>query len=128
MPATEPSVVSASSHRKILVFGEDYEIQKLLRVFMKKLDGKNAAATDGQLSLAKLNRRDFDGVLLDLRCSNHNRRSKDGVGVIKSIQPSLMGRVLAITVEVSDPKSLELVERYLAGDLPRSLLWLFSDS
>ena len=128
MPATEPSAVSASTHRKILVFGEDYEIQKLLRILVKKLDRKNAAATDGQLFLAQIRPQEFDGILLDLRCSNQNRRSKDGVGVIKRIQPSLMGRVLAITVEVSDPKSLELVERYLAGDLPRSLLWLFSDS
>jgi len=118
-------VATASRHRKVLIFGDEPSIRNLLHILAEKLERKNAGAANPAAALATINRKAFDAVLLDLRCSN--RRSIDGVRRIGEIQPSLVGRVLAITVEVSDPETLELVERYLLKGLPRSLLWLVSD-
>jgi hypothetical protein len=42
------------------------------------------------------------------------------VSAITELRPSLVGRVLVITGEVSDPKTLEMLKRYAVPHVPRS--------
>jgi len=105
-------MASNPHHRKVLIFGDEPSIRNLLNILVEKLEHENTAAANGAGALATISRKAFDAVLLDLRCSN--RLSEDGVCGIAEFWPSLVGRVLAINAEVSDPKTLELIERHLS--------------
>ena len=65
--------------------------------------------TEGRQALAMLQKESFDAVLLDLRCSE--LQAEKVVSEIKEIRPNLVGRVLVITGEVTDPETLEIIER-----------------
>ncbi|HUZ46395.1 MAG TPA: hypothetical protein VMW54_07130 [Terriglobia bacterium] len=118
-------MVTALQQRKVLIFGDEPSIRNLLHIFAEKLKRQNAGTQDPAAALTAISRQSFDEVLLDLRCSNP--KNKNGARGIGEIQPSLMGRVLVIAAEVSDPETMDLVERYLLNGLPRSLLWLVSN-
>lgn len=122
MLRTESYVSSAAQRRKVLVLRNEPSIQNLLAL-VTKLGRESTVYESGQLPLASIYRTQFDSVLLDLRCLS--RQQPEGQAYkIHEIRPSLVGKVLVITAEVSSPKTLELVERYLADGLPRTLLWL----
>lgn len=57
-----------------------------------------------------IGRESFDAVLLDLRCLNLS--ADEVVSRIKEVRPNLLGRVLVITGEVTDLKTMEMIERY----------------
>jgi DNA-binding response OmpR family regulator len=116
-------VPTATQHRKVRIFGDEASIRNLLRVFREKLKRENAGDASPVASLAVIDPKTFDAVLLDLRCSN----GEDGARGSGEVRSCLMGKVLAITAEVRDPETLDLIERYLNNDLPRSLLWLVTD-
>ena len=118
-------MVTALQQRKVLIFGDESSIRNLLHIFAEKLKRQNTGTEDPATALTAINRQSFDAVLLDLRCPD--KQSESGIRGIGEIQPSLMGRVLVIAAEVSDPETMDLVERYLVNGLPRSLLWLVSD-
>jgi hypothetical protein len=65
-----------------------------------------------------IGRGEFDAVLLDLRSSQ--LPPDQMVCAIKELRPSLVGRVLVITGEVSHPKTLEMLERYALPHVTRS--------
>ncbi|MCL5670993.1 MAG: hypothetical protein M1423_06835 [Acidobacteria bacterium] len=104
-------MTSTPQHRKVLVFGDPPSIRDLLKVLMQELERADAAIANKEQALATIRSGDFDTVLLDLRCLN--RQTRNGVHGIGGIWPSVVGRVLVITTEVSDPETLELVERRL---------------
>ncbi len=119
-----PTIVD-TRHRKVLIFGDEPSIRSLLKIFAEKLERKKAGPADPAALLATVNRTQFDAVLLDLRLTNRDGEGKArGLGDIRT---SLVGRTLAITAEVRDPETLDLIERYLINRLPSSLLWLVSD-
>jgi DNA-binding NtrC family response regulator len=105
-------MASKSHHRKVLIFGDEPSIRNLLNILVEELERANTAVANRAGVLAAINRKAFDAVLLDLRCSK--RASEDGVSGIAEIWPSLVGRVLAINAEVSDLKTLEQIERHLS--------------
>ena len=116
---------TAAQHRKVLIVGDAPSITGLLRVFGEKTNLKKPGEADPAALLARVDRKTFDSVLLDLRCPKPSGQpGGPGSGEIRS---SLMGRVLTITAEVRDAETLDLIERYLKSGLPRPLLWLVSD-
>lgn len=114
-------MTTAAQRRKVLVLKDEPSIRQLLR-FMKQRENGNAPSRNGESSPAKLNRRHFDEIVVDLRCPR--RLPRNEVRGIGEIRPSLMGRTLVIIMQVNGPKTLTLIERYLFKGLPQSLLWL----
>ena len=113
-------MTSVSQRRKVLIVEDEPSIQSLLHNLIEKLGCENTAATNGQQALAMISRKEFDAVLLDLRCSN--LRPEEVVTGIHEIRPSLVGRILVITGEVSDAKTLDLIERHFLLPIPYSRL------
>lgn len=60
----------------------------------------------------------FDAVLLDLRATP--QPPDQVVSAITELRPSLMGRVLVITGEISDSQTLETLERCAVPHVLRS--------
>ncbi len=94
--------------RKVLIIEEDPAIRHALYTLLAGVGCDGATAYNGQHALSRISRESFDAVLLDLRCSNPS--ADEVVSKIGEIRPSLMGRILVITGEVSDPKTMELIE------------------
>jgi DNA-binding NarL/FixJ family response regulator len=59
----------------------------------------------------------FDALLLDLRCSE--MPAGEMVSAIRELRPSLVGRVLVITGEVSDPQTMETIKKSCRPHIPR---------
>lgn len=116
-------MTTAAQRRKVLVLKDEPSVRQLLR-FMKQLENGNAPGRNGESSPAKLNRKHFDEIVVDVRCPR--QQLKNEVRGIEEIRPSLMGRTLVITMQVKGPKTLNLIERYLFKGLPQPLLWLLS--
>ena len=110
-------------HRQVLFLVDEPPIRNL-QTLMKKLEVENPS--DGSEGAAKaiMNHKQFDAVILDLRCSN--RRPGGEVHGIGKIQANRVGRTLSVTAEVNGPKTSGLLERYLADGLQGPLLWLVS--
>lgn len=95
--------------RKVLVVEEESSIRNLIYVLLGALECESDVACCGPQALAMVERENFDAVLLDLRSSSLAARQL--VSGIQQIRPSLIGRVLYITGEVSDPGILDLIEQ-----------------
>jgi DNA-binding response OmpR family regulator len=95
--------------RKILVIEDESSIRNVICALLGTLKCDGDVAYSGQQALAMLSRQSFDAVLLDLRASDPPPNQI--VQQICQLQPSLMGRILFITGEVSDRQTLELIEQ-----------------
>lgn len=113
-------MITVSQRRKVLIIEDEPSIRNLLHHLVEKLGCENAAVTDGQQALAMISRKEFDAVLLDLRCSN--LQPDDVVAGIHGMRPSLIGRILVITGEVSDAKTLDLIDRHFLLPIPHTRL------
>jgi len=103
--------------RKVLVVEEESSIRNLIYTLLGKLGCDGDVATSGQQALAMISRQPFDAVLLDLRCSDLTpERVLSG---ILETRPNLVGRVLVITGEVTDPDTMNLIERKCLHSVPR---------
>lgn len=109
-----------TQNRKVLIVEDDAAIRNVLYVLLAGFGCEGEIAYSGKQALAMLSRERFDAVLLDLRCSN--LPAADMVSQIKEIRPSLVGRVLVITGELTDAQTLELVERNCLPHVPRNRL------
>jgi DNA-binding NtrC family response regulator len=109
-----------SQNRKVLIVEDDAAIRNVLYVLLAGVGCEGDIAYSGKQALAMLSREKFDAVLLDLRCSN--LPAEQVVSQIKEIRPSLVGRVLVITGELADPKTVEVVERHCLPHVPRNRL------
>ncbi len=116
----EPIAAPAASHRRVLLIEKEAAVGEAVRILLKKLGCQGEVAANGQEALAMVSRRDFDAVLLDLRSSS--LPPEEVVSGIHDIRPSLVGRVLVITGEVDDHRTLDLVERYFLLQIPRNRL------
>ena len=116
----EHFVTKAPARRKVLIIEDEPSIRNILYVLLAALDCEGDVAYSGQQALAMVSREKFDAVLLDLRCSNVP--AEHVVSRIKEIRPSLLGRVLVITGEVTDPQAMELIERHVLPHIPGNRL------
>ena len=74
-------------------------------------------AHSGHQALAMIEKKSFDAVLLDLRCSE--MPTGEMVSAIRELRPNLVGRVLVITGEVSDPQTMEMIKKNCWPHIPR---------
>ena len=105
------------AQRKVLIVEEESSIRNLIYTLLGRLGCEGDVAYSGQQALAMISRQPFDAVLLDLRCSDLTPERV--VSGILEIRPSLMGRVLVITGEVTDRDTLSLIERRCLLSVPR---------
>ena len=106
--------------RKVLIVEDEPSIRNVLFVLLAGLGCEGDVAYTGQQALAMIGRERFDAVLLDLRCSNVG--AEEVVSQIREVRPSLVGRVLVITGEVTDAQTMELLDRYFLPHIPRNRL------
>lgn len=114
-----------SPRRRILIIEDEPSIRNILYVLLAGLDCESEIAHSGKQALGMISRESFDAVLLDLRSTQVPAEKM--VAEIKQISPSLVGRVLVITGEVTDPGTLEWIEGQcltpVAGNRLMSDLW-----
>ena len=111
--------MSPDAHRrKVLIIEDEPSIRNVLYVLLAGLGCEGDVAYDGRQALAMIRQESFDAVLLDLRCSN--LPAEKVVSEIVELRPNLVGRVLVITGEVADSKTMEIIERNCLPHMPRS--------
>jgi DNA-binding response OmpR family regulator len=104
--------------RRVLMIEDEPSIRNVLFVLLAGLGLDGDVAYDARQALSMLRQNSFDAILLDLRCSN--LPPDQIVSAIQEIRPSLVGRVLVITGEVSDPAALESVEKLCLPHVSRN--------
>jgi DNA-binding response OmpR family regulator len=95
--------------RKILVIEDESSIRKVIHILLDTLKCDGDVTCNGRQDLDTLRCENFDAVLLDLRAPESP--PDQVVQQICEIRPKLMGRVLLITGEISDRRTLELIEQ-----------------
>lgn len=95
-------------HRKVLIVDEP-SILNVLLVLLAHLGCDSDVTSGAEMALSMIRQESYDAVLLDLRCSH--LPAEEMVEKIKELRPNLLGRVLVITGEVTDPRTLEVIER-----------------
>lgn len=103
--------------RNVLVIEDEPSMRNILFVLLAGLGCEGDVANDGRQALAKIEKKSFHAVLLDLRCSKMPAREM--VSAIKEIRPSLVGRVLVITGEISDPQTMAMLRKNCWPSIPR---------
>jgi DNA-binding NtrC family response regulator len=106
------------SRRKVLIIEDEPSIRNVLYVLLAGLGYDGDTASDAHQALSMIRQGQFDAVLLDLRSSELSPEQM--VCAITELRPSLMGRVLVISGEVSSPSTIEMLERYAVPHVPRS--------
>lgn len=96
--------------RRVLIVEDAPAIRNLLYVLLAGVRCEGDIAYSGQQALSMISRESFDAVLLDIRCVN--LPAEQMVSAIKEIRPNLVGRVLVITGEVTDPETMKTIERH----------------
>jgi DNA-binding response OmpR family regulator len=89
----------------------------VLYVLLAGLGCEGDIAHTGRQALAMIEKESFDAVLLDLRCSE--MPAGEMVSAIRELRPNLVGRVLVITGEVSDPQAMEMIKKNCWPCIPR---------
>ncbi len=87
---------------------------------LARLECETETADNGTEALAKIHHDQFDAVLVDLRCAH--LQAEVVIPQIHNLQPSLVGRVLVITGDVPDARSLKLIEEYFLLKVPQNRL------
>lgn len=95
-------------------------MRNVLYVLLAGLGCDGDVATGAKMALSMIQQGSFDAVLLDLRCSE--LPAEEVVAQIKELRPNLVGRVLVITGEVADSRTLEVIERNCLPHVPRNRL------
>ena len=106
------------SRRKVLIIEDEPSIRNVLYVLLAGVGCDGDVAHDTDQALSMIRKDQFDAVLLDLRSAH--LPPEQMVSAITELRPSLVGRVLVITGEVSDPGTLEMLKRYAMPHVPRS--------
>lgn len=113
-------MVASPVRRKVLIVEDEPAIRNTLYVLLAGLGCESDIAYTGQQALAMISGQSFDAVLLDLRCNNVT--PNEVVAEISELRPNLVGRVLVITGEVNDAKTMELIEHHCLPHVKRSRL------
>jgi len=109
-------VASSPPRRKVLIIEDEPSIRNVLYVLLAGVGCDGDVAHDTNQALSMIRQDQFDAVLLDLRSAHLSQM----VSAITELRPSLVGRVLVITGEVSDLATLEMLERLAVPHVPRS--------
>ena len=96
-------------YRKVLIIENQPDVRNALYVLLAGLGCEAEVAPGVRDALARIRMERFDAVMLDLRCCGES--PEQAVSQIKEICPSLVGRLLVITGEVTSPRVLETLER-----------------
>jgi DNA-binding NtrC family response regulator len=114
-------VEDASNHdlrpRHVLIVEGEPSIRNVFYVLLAGLGCEGDIAHTGHQALAMIKKESFDAVLLDLRCSE--MPAGEMVSAISELRPNLVGRVLVITGEVSDPLAMEMIKNNCWPHIPR---------
>jgi CheY-like chemotaxis protein len=103
--------------RTVLVVEDEPSIRNVLCVLLAGLRCEGNIVPNAREALAIVEKRSFDAVLLDLRCSEMN--ATETVSALKNLRPSLVGKVLVITGDVSDPQTMEMIRKNRWPYIPR---------
>jgi len=104
--------------RKILIVEDEPSIRNVLYVLLAGHGCEGDVATNSDQALSMIRRDRFDAVLIDLRSAH--LPPDQMLSAITELRPSLVGRVLVITGEVSDPQTLEMLSRVAVPHIPCS--------
>jgi DNA-binding NtrC family response regulator len=111
----------ASNHdlrpRHVLIVEGEPSIRNVFYVLLAGLGCEGDIAHTGHQALAMIKKESFDAVLLDLRYSE--MPAEEMVSAIRELRPNLVGRVLVITGEVSDPLAMEMIKNNCWPHIPR---------
>ena len=114
-------VEDASKHdlrpRHVLIVEGEPSIRNVFYVLLAGLGCEGDIAHTGHQALAMIKKESFDAVLLDLRCSE--MPVGEMVSAIRELRPNLVGRVLVITGEISDPAAMEMIRNNCWPHIPR---------
>ena len=103
--------------RTVLIIEDEPSIRNVLCVLLAGLRCEGDIVPNAHEALAMVEKQDFDAILLDLRCSGMN--AKETVSALKNLRPSLVGKVLVITGDVSDPQTMEMIKKNHWPYIPR---------
>jgi len=106
--------------RTVLIIEDEPSIRNVLCVLLAGLRCEGDIVPSTSQALAMIEKRDFDAVLLDLRCSE--LPVTETVSALKNLRPSLVGKVLVITGDVSDPQTMEMIKKNHWPYIPRQRL------
>ena len=102
-------MASFPPRRRVLIIEDEPSIRNVLLALLAGGGCEGDFAHDIRQALSMIRRDRFDAVLLDLRTARLPLEQM--VSAITELRPSLVGRVLVITGEVSDPNTLEMLAR-----------------
>ena len=103
--------------RNVLVVEGEPSIRNLFYVLLAGLGCEGNIAHSGRQALAMIEKESFDAVLLDLRYSE--MPAGEMVSALRELRPNLLGRVLVITGEISDPQTMEMIKKNCWPYIPR---------
>jgi len=103
--------------RTVLIIEDEPSIRNVLCVLLAGLRCEGDIVPNTREALAMIEKHDFDAVLLDLRCSEMT--ATETVSALKNLRPSLVGKVLVITGDVSDPQTMETIKKNHWPYIPR---------
>jgi len=118
--AKEDPLNESRELRTVLIVEDEPSIRNVLCVLLAGLRCEGDIAPNARQALAMIERQDFDAVLLDLRCSE--LPVTETVSALKNLRPSLVGKVLVITGDVSDPQTMEMIKKNHWPYIPRQRL------
>ncbi len=104
-------------YRKVLIIENEPDVRNVLYVLLAGVGCEGEVAHDIRNALTRISEESFDAVLLDLHCSEGS--PEQVVSQIKEIRPSLVGRVLVITGDVTSPDVLDTIERQCLPQVQR---------
>ena len=107
----------AHNLRTVLIIEDEPSIRNVLCVLLAGLRCEGDIVPNAREALAMVEKHDFDAVLLDLRCSE--MPATEAVSALKNLRPSLVGKILVITGDVSDPQTMELIKKNHWPYIPR---------
>ena len=113
----EESLSQGHELRTVLIIEDEPSIRNVLCVLLAGLRCEGDIVPNAREALAAIEKRSFDAVLLDLRCSEMN--ATEAVSALKNLRPSLVGKILVITGDVSDPQTMELIKKNHWPFIPR---------
>jgi len=94
--------------RDVLIIEDEPSIRNVLHVMLAELGCEGDTAHSGRQTLPVIEKDSFDTMLLDLR---HPEMSVgELLPAIKDLRSNLVGRVLVITGEVSDPQTMQRIK------------------
>ena len=96
--------------RKVLILEDETSRRDALLTLLTSLGCSADVASTGRQAIDIIRSEKFDAVVLDLRCAH--AQVEEVVPGIQSLRPSLLANVLVITGDVTDAKTLDLIERY----------------